>query len=41
MEDIALVLDRVKLKRDAGFVLADGAGNGDEKIEWILDEDSQ
>jgi hypothetical protein len=41
MEDIAIVLDRVSLKRDAGFVRLDETENSGEKIEFILDENSQ
>ena len=41
MEDIALVLDRVALKRDAGFVRVDETSNGSEKIELILDKNAQ
>ena len=41
MEEIALVLDRVALKQDAGFVRRDETGNRGEKIELILDENSQ
>ena len=41
MEDIAIVLDRVALKRDAGFVRLDETENSGEKIELILDENSQ
>jgi hypothetical protein len=41
MEEIAIVLDRVALKRDAGFVRVDEAGKSDEKIELVLDENSQ
>jgi hypothetical protein len=41
MEEIALVLDRVALKRDAGFVRLAEAENSREKIELILDENSQ
>ena len=37
MEDIALVLDRVALKRDAGFVRVNDNGKGNERIELILD----
>lgn len=38
MEDIALVLDRVALKRDAGFVRFADDGKGGEKIELVLDK---
>lgn len=41
MEDIAIVLDRVALKRNAGFVYLDETENSGEKIELILDENSQ
>ena len=41
MEEIAIVLDRVALKRDAGFVRLDESENSGEKIELILDENSQ
>ena len=41
MEDIAIVLDKVALKRDAGFVRLDESENSGEKIELILDENSQ
>jgi hypothetical protein len=41
MEEIALVLDRVALKRDAGFVRLSENENSGEKIELILDENSQ
>jgi hypothetical protein len=41
MEKIALVLDRVALKRDAGFVRIKETENSGEKIELILDENSQ
>jgi hypothetical protein len=41
MEEIALVLDRVALKRDAGFVRLNENENSGEKIELILDENSQ
>jgi|SRR5579863_4551355 len=36
MEKIALVLDRVALKRDAGFVRISDKESGPEKIELIL-----
>jgi len=38
MEDIGLVLDKVALKRDAGFVRVDDAGKDGEKIELVLDK---
>jgi hypothetical protein len=41
MEEIAIVLDKVALKRDAGFVRLDESENSDEKIELILDEKSR
>jgi hypothetical protein len=41
MEDMAVVLDRVALKRDAGFVCPEEAAISGEKIELILDENSQ
>jgi len=41
MEDLAIVLDRSDLKRDAGFVKVDESGNRGEKIELILDKNSQ
>jgi hypothetical protein len=40
MEEIALELDRVALKRDAGFVRVDSVGKGAEKIDPILNENS-
>jgi hypothetical protein len=36
MEEIALVLDRVALKRDAGFVRVSEGETSTEKIELIL-----
>ena len=39
MEKIALVLDRVALKRDAGFVRVGEKENGGEKIELIFNRD--
>jgi len=41
MEEIAIVLDRVALKRDAGFVRVDEARNSGERIDLVLDENSQ
>jgi hypothetical protein len=41
MEEIAIVLDRVALKRDAGFVRVDEAIDSGERIELVLDENSQ
>jgi hypothetical protein len=41
MEEIAIVLDKVALKRDAGFVCLDESENSGEKIELILDESSR
>jgi hypothetical protein len=41
MEEIAVVLDRVALKRDAGFVRIEEPGKGGEKIELILDSEKQ
>ena len=41
MEEIAIVLDKVALKRDAGFVRIEETENSGEKIELILDESSQ
>jgi hypothetical protein len=41
MEEIAIVLDRVALKRDAGFVRLNETTNSGEKIELILDENPQ
>ena len=38
MEDIGLVLDRVALKRDAGFVRVEEASKQGEKIELVLDK---
>jgi hypothetical protein len=38
MEKIALVLDRVALKRDAGFVRLDESESRGEKIELVLDK---
>jgi hypothetical protein len=40
MEKIALVLDRVALKRDAGFVRVDETAHSVEKIELVLNENS-
>ena len=39
MEDMALVLDRVALKRDAGFVRVSENDNDGKQIELILDSD--
>jgi hypothetical protein len=39
MEEIAVVLDRVALKRDAGFVRIEAPGKDGEKIELILDSE--
>ena len=41
MEDIAIVLDKVALKRDAGFLRLDDTKSSGEKIELILDENLQ
>jgi len=41
MEDIALVLHRIALKRRPGFVRRNETENSGEKIELILDENSQ
>jgi hypothetical protein len=41
MEDMALVLDRVVLKRDAGFIHVDGRDKDGEKIKLILDENKE
>lgn len=41
MEEIALVLDRVALKRDAGFVRVDQGDAGVEKIELVLNSDQK
>ena len=41
MEEIALVLDRVALKRDAGFVRVDQGDAGVEKIELVLNSDEK
>jgi hypothetical protein len=40
MEEMALILGRVALKRDAGFVRVGEPGKDDEKIELILDSNS-
>jgi hypothetical protein len=40
MEEMALILDRVALKRDAGFVRLDDGGNSTEKVELILDKNA-
>jgi len=37
MEEIALVLDRVALKRDAGFVRVSENDNNGKQIELVLD----
>jgi hypothetical protein len=39
MEEIALVLDRVALKRDAGFVRIGENENDNKQIELVLDSD--
>ena len=41
MEDIAIVLDRSDLKRDAGFVRGEDVGKADEKIELVLNQNEQ
>jgi hypothetical protein len=41
MEEIAIVLDRVALKRDAGFVRCDETVDKSERIELVLDENLQ
>jgi hypothetical protein len=41
MEEIAIVLDKVALKRDAGFVRIEETESSGEKIELILDENSR
>jgi len=41
MEEIAIVLDKVALKRDAGFVRIEETENSGEKIELILNENTR
>lgn len=41
MEEIAIVLDKVALKRDAGFVRIEETENSGQTIELILDENSE
>ena len=41
MEKIALVLDRVALKRDAGFVRRDVDEDKENQVELVLDDNKQ